>query len=142
MTKYNPFEANVEPYDTSENQRFYPNVLNRQCMWDLVGDAMIKEPERFGQFPASPDVTEAEYRDMVDRKRALLPFGHHINHGCMIAATAATTAILAIEPRAAEMTDEEKAAFLAENIRVSSAVANSVISQMITSGLLHYGAHK
>lgn len=141
MTKYNPFEANVEPYDTSENIRYYPTVLNRQCMWDLVGDAMIKEPERFGQSPASPDVMDAEYRDMVMRKRSLLPLGQHINHGSMIAATAATTAILAIEPKAAAMTDEEKAAFLAENIRVASAVTNSVISQLITNGLLHYGAH-
>lgn len=142
MSKYNPFEANVEPYDTRENVKFYPMVLDRQCMWDLVGDAMIKEPERFDHTPASPEVTELEYRDMVMRKRALLPFGQHVHHGCAIAATAATRAILATEPKAANLSDEEKAHFLAENIRISTAVTNSVLSQMLTNGLLHYGEHQ
>lgn len=142
MSKYNPFEANVEPYDRAENAKFFPMVLDRQCMWDLVGDAMIKEPERFDHTPASPDVVDMEYRDMVMRKRALMPFGQSITHGCAIAATAATRAILAVEPKAANLSEEERSMFLAENIRISTAVTNSVISQMLTSGLLHYGAHQ
>ena len=141
MTDYDPFDENIVPYDSSENAELYPNAMLRSCMWDMVGPDMLRNPEKYGESPASPDVAFLEYQDMLSRKRSLVPFGPNISMGCYVAATAATRAVIASEPRAAELTEEEKSNLLTENIRVSIAVTSSVLSHMLKKGLLHYGAH-
>ena len=139
--RYNPFTAQVEPLDPGETMALFPLALRRSMMWDMVTDAMIKSPEEFGETPASEDVLEAEYKDMVERHSTLAPFGPGIDMYCSLAAYAATRAILTIEPETQNFTEEEKEQFLKENTRVSSMVTKSVLSQMLHKGLLHIGAH-
>lgn len=138
--RYNPFNAHVEPLNPGETVALFPLALRRSMMWDMVSDAMIRNPEDFGETPASDDVLEAEYKDMVTRHRTLDPFGPGIDMYCSLAAYAATRAILVVEPRAQSLTEEEREEFLLENTRVSSMVTKSVLSQMLHKGLIHIGA--
>lgn len=142
MEKYNPFEAIVEPLNPLDTIALFPLALRRSMMWDMVGDAMIKDPERFGENPASDDVIEAEFREMVNRNRMLHPFGPGLEMYCTLAAAAATSAVLAIEPKAQGLTDEEKEEFLAENTRISTMVTQTILGHMLYKGLIHVGAHQ
>lgn len=142
MAKYDPFSAEVEPLNPLDTIALFPLALRRSMMWDMVGDAMIKDPERFGENPASDDVIEAEFKEMVDRNRTLNPFGPGIEMYCSLAAAAATSAVLAIEPKAQGLSEEEKEEFLAENTRISSMVTRTVLGHMLYKGLIHVGAHQ
>jgi hypothetical protein len=142
MARYDPFNAGVEPLNSLDTIALFPLALRRSMMWDMVADAMIKDPERFGENPASDDVVEAEFREMVDRNRMLNPFGPGIEMYCQLAAAAATNAVLAIEPKAQGLSDEEREEFLAENTRISTMVTRTVLGHMLHKGLIHVGAHQ
>lgn len=140
MAKYDPFKADVEPLNPVDTIALFPLALRRSMMWDMVGDAMIKNPEDFGENPASEDVLEAEYRDTVVRNRMLDPFGPGVEMYCTLAAQAATSAVLAIEPKAQGLSEEEREEFLAENTRISTMITKTVLGHMLHKGLIHIGA--
>jgi len=139
--RYDPFKAVVEPLDRMDTIKLYPLALQRSMMWDMVGDAMIRNPEDFGENPASPDVLEAEFKELVIRNQLISSFGPNIDMSCVLAATAATRAILTMEPKTQDFTEEEKEEFLQENIRVSTMVTKTVLAHMLYKGLIHIGAH-
>lgn len=138
-SKYDPFAAQIEPLDPMGEVELLPRALKRSMMWDMVGDDMIRRPEDFGETMASQDVIEREYKDMLTRRRSLLPFGHQIDMAAAMAAVCATDAILTLEEE--ELDPDEKMEYLAENIKVSAIVTKTVISHMIAKGLIHYGGH-
>lgn len=139
--KYDPFTANVEPLDPTEGYALLPLALRRSTMWDMVGESMIKNPEAFGENPASTDVLEREYQDMVMRHHALDPFGPMIDMTCNIATTAAIQALSVLDPSFASLDDEERDEMTEVHIKVATMVAKSVIGQLMSKGLLHNGAH-
>lgn len=137
--KYDPFAANIEPLDPMGELELLPRALKRSMMWDMVGDDMIRRPEDFGETMASQDVIEREYKDMLTRRRSLLPFGHQIDMASAMAAVCATDAIITLQGE--DLDPDEKMEYLAENIKVSAIVTKTVISHMIAKGLIHYGGH-
>jgi len=139
--KYDPFNANVEPLDPTEGYALLPLALRRAMMWDMVGESMIKSPEDFGENPASQDVLEREYQDMVMRHRALDAFGPNIDMACNLATTAAIQALSVLDPSVAELDEEERDEMTEAHIKVATMVTKSVIGQMMSKGLLHNGAH-
>jgi len=141
LAKYDPFKAKVEPLDPAEGMVLLPLALSRSFMWDMVGEAMIKSPEDFGQNPASDDVLELEYRDMVLRNRALEPFGPNIDMACHLATTAAVKALSVRSPELSGISDDDLEKLTEEHMQVSTMVTKAVIGQMLSKGLIHYGAH-
>ncbi|WPH58216.1 hypothetical protein SEA_LUCKYSOCKE_139 [Streptomyces phage LuckySocke] len=141
MAKYDPFKAKVEPLDPAEGMVLLPLALGRSFMWDMVGEAMIKSPEEYGQSPASDDVLELEYRDMVLRNRALEPFGPNIDMACHLATAAAVKALSVRNPALEELSEEDLEKLTAEHTQVSTMVTKAVLGQMMSKGMIHYGVH-
>jgi len=111
-------------------------------MWDMVGEAMLKSPEEYGENPASDDVLELEYRDMVLRNRSLEPFGPNIDMACNLATTAAVKALSVHNPTLENLSDEDFEKLTEEHTQVATMVTKSVIGQMLSKGIIHYGAHR
>lgn len=141
LAKYDPFKANVEPLDPREGMVLLPLALRRSMMWDMVGEAMVKNPEEYGENPASDDVLELEYRDMVMRNRSLEPFGPNIDMACHLATAAAVKALSVRNPELEGLSDEDLEKLTEEHTQVSTMVTKAVIGQMLSKGLIHYGAH-
>lgn len=141
MAKYDPFKANVEPLDPREGMVLLPLALRRSMMWDMVGESMVKSPEEYGENPASDDVLELEYRDMVMRNRSLEPFGPNIDMACSLATAAAVKALSVRNPELEGLSDEDLEKLTEEHTQVSTMVTKAVIGQMLSKGLIHYGAH-
>lgn len=141
MTKYNPFEAHVEPLDPMDSIKLFPLALRRAMMWDMVGAAMLQNAESFGENPASKDVLEREFQDMVQRHNALEPFGPNIEMACRLASSAAIKALSVLDPNLAELSEADAERLVEEHTQVSTMVTKSVISQMLAKGIIHHGAH-
>lgn len=140
MTR-DPFEE-VEPLEPMDVQEAFASSVHRSVMWDLLGPKkMWNSSEKYGQNPASPDVLNAEYEEMMKRHNSLTPFGGSLPLLCYIAAESASQIVMASDSRYDEIPEEEKMKFRAHNVQLGSAVASSVIGHMIQSGLLHYGGH-
>lgn len=142
MARYDPFKANVEPLDPTEGMVLLPLALRRAFMWDMVGEAMLKSPEEYGENPASDDVLELEYRDMVVRNRSLEPFGPNIDMACNLATMAAVKALSVRNPLLEGISDEDLEKLTEEHTQVATMVTKSVIGQMLSKGIIHYGAHQ
>lgn len=139
--KYDPFKANVEPVNPLETMALLPLALRRSMMWDMVGTSMIHHAEDFGENPASPDVLDREFQDMVKRHKALDIFGPNIEMACNIATTAAIQALAVLDPSVAELSEEEREDMTEAHIKVSTMVTKSVIGQMMAREMIHPGVH-
>lgn len=136
-----PFEGSDVPSGL-DDWAVLASRLKRSMTWDLVGLEVIKnQSELLGDCPASPEVIDAEHKDMIARKMALMPVRNALSFHSYIAAEAASHALLKLDRKYETMSDEDKATFRIHNLNVGSAVADVVISHMIQSGLLHYGEH-
>ena len=143
MSHYSPQEAseweNIEPLPDVEPLEVYHARLKRSMMWDMLGPRITSDPEKFGQVPASPDVLQMEFNDMATRHQSLMPLGLSLDIACRTAAEAATMVALATDPRHENITEEEKLQLFTDNVRISDAVAKSVMAHFISTGVLHYG---
>lgn len=137
---YNPFTANIEPLDYMDTMQLMPLAVRRSMMWDMVGDSMVTRPEDFGETPASHDVLEREYQDMVARHQAMASFGPSIDMACNLATTAAVKALTVNNPTTSSMSEEDLEKLTQEHMRVATMVTKSVIGQMLSKGLIHMGA--
>lgn len=133
-----PFE-DVTPPEPMDSSAVLAALLQRSMMWDLVGMKIKDTPDKFGQKPASPDVIAAEHKEMIIRQYSLMPFGSVLPMMCYISAESASQALLAMDEKYKDMSDEEQAQFRAHNVHLGAVVASSVIAHMIQGGLLHYG---
>lgn len=139
--RYNPFEAKIEPLDPRDTMVLLPLHLRRSMMWDMVGENMVTRPEEFGENPASPDVLDLEFRDMVMRHRSLEAFGPSIDMACHLATAAAVKALTTQNPDLADMSEDDLEKLTEEHLQVSTMVTKSVIGQMMSRGMIHHGAH-
>lgn len=140
--KYDPFKANVEPVNPLETMALFPLALRRSMMWDMVGTSMVSNPEDFGENPASSDVLDLEFRDMMMRHKALEIFGPNIEMACNIATTAAIQALAVLDPSVAELSEEERDDMTDAHIKVSTMVTKSVIGQMMAREMIHPGVNR
>lgn len=140
---YDPFTAEIAPLEPLDNEQAVISHLQRSMMWDIVGPAGIrKNPERFGQNPASQDVMDKEFEEMVLRKNALSSFGFRLPLLTHIAVESASQALLATDPRYSIYTDAEKLQFRMDNARLTTVVTETVISHLLQGGLIHFGGHQ
>lgn len=136
---HDPFEE-VEPLDPLGNQEAFASFVRRSMKWDLIGPyKMWNDAEKFGENPASPEVMEKEYADMIRRKDKLLPIGAAISLFCYIAAESATEAILLGDESLSDITEDDKLRLRMQNVQLSSAVTESVLGHLFQAGLITYG---
>lgn len=134
-----PFEE-VEPAMPLDAWQVLTAQLSRSTLWDMVGPYwMTTDPELFGQSPASPDVIDAEAKEMWERKNLLIPFGMDLQLLSFMAAEAASLAILKSDTNLDNMPESDKIKFRASNVKLATAVAESVISHMLQKRLIQYG---
>jgi hypothetical protein len=134
-----PFEE-VSPLEPLDTLGVLTQTLKRSIMWDIIGPYRMRDnPTDFHQQPASPDVMEAEYRDLILRQNSLMYLNPNLSMMCYIAAESATEALLKLDPRYKEMPEEEILQFRAHNVNMGAAIVGSVLGQMLQSGLLHIG---
>lgn len=140
---YDPFQAVITPLEPLDNEQAVVSHLQRSMMWDIVGPTGIRDrPERFGQNPASQDVMDKEFEEMVLRKNALNSFGFRLPLLTHIAVESASQALLATDPRYSVFTDAEKVQFRMDNSKLATAVTQTVLSHMLQGGLIHVGGHQ
>lgn len=134
-----PFEE-VSPIDPVDPWQALTSELSRSMMWDMIGPTRMQdEPVRFGQHPASPDVLEAEAWEMRARKQSMLPFGMDFSLLCYMAAESASLALIRSDKAMEDLPDEEKLKFRIHNVKLGTAIAESVVSHMLQKGLIKYG---
>lgn len=134
-----PFEE-VEPAPDIDPWQALASELSRSMMWDLIGPQLMRtKPNQFGQNPASPDVLEAEAKEMWARKRSLSPFGMDLPLLCYMAAETASLALMNTEEALQDLSEEDQFKFRMNTIRLSSAIVESVIAHMLQKGLIKYG---
>jgi hypothetical protein len=134
-----PFEE-VSPVTPIDPWQALTTELSRSMMWDMIGPKRMKdEPQRFGQQPASLDVLEAEAKEMYDRKHSMLPFGLDFSLLCYMAAETASVALINNDEMLNELPDEERLKFRIHNVKLGTAIAETVVSHMLQKGLIKYG---
>jgi hypothetical protein len=134
-----PFE-DVSPATPIDPWQALTTELSRSMMWDMIGPKRMRdEPEQYGQHPASPDVLEAEAKEMWARKHLMLPFGMDFPLLCYMASEAASLALIKNDDQMKQLPEEDKLKFRAHNIRLGTAIAETVVSHMIQKGLIKYG---
>jgi hypothetical protein len=134
-----PFEE-VSPVAPMDPWQALTTELSRSMMWDMIGPTrMHNEPVRYGQQPASPDVLEAEGKEMWARKHSMLPFGMDFSLLCYMAAESASLALIKNDDTLSELPDEEKLKFRIHNVKLGTAIAETVVSHMLQKGLIQYG---
>jgi hypothetical protein len=134
-----PFE-DVTPATPLDPWQVLTTELSRSMMWDMIGpEIMRNNPTKYGQNPASDDVLEAEASEMWSRKQSILPFGLDFPFLCYVAAEIASLALIKSDEVLTRMSDDEKMRFRVHNIKLSTAVAESVVSHMLQKGLINYG---
>ena len=135
----NPFEE-VTPAEPIDPWQALTTSLFRSILWDMVGPNQItNNPEKFNQHPASQDVLEAETEEMWARKRSLMPLGMDFPLLCRIAADSASLILMRTDEEIANLDEEAMVKFRIGNIRLGTAVAESVVSHMLQRGLIKYG---
>lgn len=133
-----PFEA-VEPVDPIDPWQVLTAQLARSTLWDMIGPAIIERPETFGQTPASPEVLKAEKAEMQERKALLVPFGMDLQMLSYMASESASLALMKTNEELDNLPDVDKLKFRSTNIRLGTAIAESVISHMLQTGIIKYG---
>jgi len=140
---YDPFTAVVEPLEPLDNERAVVSHLHRSMLWDLVGPiAITKHPEKFGQNPASEDVLNMEYREMLQRKTAVERLGYNLPLLTQVAVETASQVLLATEPGLSHLTEEGKLGFRMQNARVASVVTDTVVSHLLQGGIINFGGNQ
>lgn len=135
----NPFEE-VEPVPPIDPFQVLTAQLSRAMLWDMVGPRAIQEDfALFGQQPASEDVLEAEAQEMWARKNSIAHFGTDFPLLCWMAAESASKALLGADINLQNLSDVDKANFRTSNIKLGTAIAESVVSHMLEKGLIKYG---
>lgn len=136
---YDPFEE-VEPLEELDPLQRLATEIARSMTWDMIGpNKMQKDPERFGQHPASIDVLEAEAAEMWGRKNSLLPFGMDFSFLCYMASEAASYALMNSDDQLKEMPEEDRMKFRFHNYKLGTAIVEAVVSHMLQRGLITYG---
>lgn len=134
-----PFEE-VTPVPDIDPVQALTIELGRSMLWDMIGpERMTKEGHIFEQFPASEDVLEAEAKEMWNRKYSLAPFGMDFPILCYVAAESASLALLKSDETLNNMSDEDKMKFRISNIRIGTAIAETVVTHMLQKGLVKHG---
>jgi len=134
-----PFEE-VSPVAPIDPWQALTTELSRSMMWDMIGPTRMRdEPGKYGQQPASPDVLEAEAKEMWTRKHSMLPFGMDFSLLCYMAAESASLALIRNDEMMSELPDEEKLKFRIHNVKLGTAIAETVVSHMLQKGLIQYG---
>jgi hypothetical protein len=139
---YNPFTAVITPVEPLDTEAATVSVLQRSMMWDLVGVKGIREePMKYGQNPASQDVIDKEYEEMIVRKSAITALGYQLPLLCHVAVESASQVLMASDPHWEFISPEDKLKFRMHNSKVATAVTESVISHLLQGGLIHIGGH-
>lgn len=134
-----PFE-DVSPVAPIDPWQALTTELSRSMMWDMIGPKRMRdEPQKYGQHPASLDVLEAEAKEMYARKHAMLPFGMDFSLLCYMAAESASLALIKNDEALSDLPDEEKLKFRIHNVKLGTAIAETVVSHMLQKGLIKYG---
>lgn len=134
-----PFEE-VSPVAPMDPWQALTTELSRSMMWDMIGPSrMQNEPVKYGQQPASPDVLDAEAKEMWVRKHSMLPFGMDFSLLCYMAAESASLALIKNDETLSELPEEDKLKFRIHNVKLGTAIAESVVSHMLQKGLIQYG---
>lgn len=134
-----PFEE-VSPVEAIDPWQALTTELSRSMMWDMIGPSRMQaEPQKYGQQPASVDVLEAEAREMYTRKHSMLPFGMDFSLLCYMAAESASLALIKSDDDMINLPDEEKLKFRIHNVKLGTAIAETVVSHMLQKGLIQYG---
>ena len=134
-----PFEE-VSPAAPIDSWQALTTELSRSMMWDMIGPTRMRdEPIKHGQQPASLDVLEAEAKEMWERKHSMLPFGMDFSLLCYIAAESASLALIQNDANLIDLPEEEKLKFRTHNVKLGTAIAESVVSHMLQKGLIRYG---
>jgi hypothetical protein len=134
-----PFEE-VSPVAPIDPWQALTTELGRSMMWDMIGPTRMKdEPQKYGQQPASLDVLEAEAKEMYDRKHSMLPFGMDFSLLCYMAAESASLALIKNDEDMTALPDEDKLKFRIHNVKLGTAIAETVVSHMLQKGLIQYG---
>lgn len=134
-----PFEE-VSPVAPIDPWQALTTELSRSMMWDMIGPTrMHNEPGKYGQQPASPDVLEAEAKEMWTRKHSMLPFGLDFSLLCYMAAESASLALIRNDDTLNELPDDEQLKFRIHNVKLGTAIAETVVSHMLQKGLITYG---
>lgn len=140
---YDPFDEEIAPLSEIDNWEVLTSMLKRSMLWDLLGPMKIKNsPGKLNIKPASQDVMEAEYKEMLSRKYSLMPLRSELSLMSYIAAESASDALLALDERYKEMTEEERVQFRTHNVAVGAVITDAVLGHLIQEGLLHYGGHE
>lgn len=137
----------VNPFDEAEpddfDQTALLRLLSRSMMWEFIPPTTMKEePQRFGQTPASNDVLKKEYEDFCKRRISLMPFDMTLTLLSAVAANAASTVLLEMNPGYKEMPEKEQEMFRLHNSHIANAVTRAVLGHLIQDGYLHYGGHQ
>lgn len=136
-----PFE-DVEPVAPLDPWQVLTAQLSRSMLWDMVGpDAMAKSPEEFGQSPASPEVLAAETRELLERRELLVPLDMDLQILIYLAAENASLAMMKAYPELDNLPDTDKLKFRSTNIRLGTAIVESVVAHMLQKKLIKYGDH-
>lgn len=135
---YDPFEE-VEQPEEQDALAVLAKQLSRSMLWDMIGSRLQKDPEHFNQFPASPDVLEAEEKEMWMRKNSLLPFGMDFPFLCYLAADAASHILICEDEDLQKLDEEEITKFRYHNYKLGTAVTVAVLTHMLQRGLITYG---
>lgn len=134
-----PFEE-VSPLSAIDPWQALTTELSRSMMWDMIGPSRMQtEPQKYGQQPASVDVLEAEANEMYTRKHSMLPFGMDFSLLCYMAAESASLALIRSDDDLINLPDEEKLKFRIHNVKLGTAIAETVVSHMLQKGLIQYG---
>lgn len=137
-----PFEE-VEPVEPIDEFQLITSEIFRGMLWDMIGpEAMANKPTDFLQQPASPDVLEAEAKEMWARRSALLPFYMDLQLLSSLASEAASIALMGTQEHFKELSEQEKIEFRKANIKMGTAISGSVVSHLLQRGLLKYGEHQ
>lgn len=136
-----PFD-DVVPLPPLDEVAVLTHTLERSIMWDIIGPYQMRDnPTDFGQNPASMDVLEAEYRDLMQRQDYLLQFGSNLHLMCYIAAESASDALIKLDEKYKDMPEEELLQFRTHNVNIGAAIVGAVLGNMLQRGLLHAGEH-
>lgn len=134
-----PFE-DVSPAEGIDPWQALTTELSRSMMWDMIGPKRMRdEPQRYGQNPASLDVLEAEAKEMYARKHLMLPFGMDFPLLCYMASESASLALIKNDEILTELPEEEQLKFRIHNVKLGTAIAETVVSHMLQKGLIKYG---
>jgi hypothetical protein len=135
---YDPFEE-VEQPEEMNPLAVTTRQLSRAMLWDMVGENLTTDPVHYKQSPASPDVTDMEYEEMLARKVSLNAFGAAFPLLCQIASDTASHVLTCEDTKLQALSDDERMLFRYHNYKLGTAITVAVITHMLQNGLITYG---